>query len=51
MVGHQNIGMEVNFMFLAGLAEMVKIELIIIVREEASTSIIAPLNDVQWNYG
>jgi hypothetical protein len=49
MVSHQNIGVKIDFVLLAGLAEMIKIELIIFFSKEASSPVIAPLDEVHWN--
>jgi hypothetical protein len=51
MVGHQYIGMKINPLFLVSLAEMVKIELVIIFRKEAGASIVASLDDMDRNCG
>ena len=41
--------MEANLMLLASLAEMVKIEMVIISCEKAGSSIVTTLDDVEQN--
>jgi hypothetical protein len=46
MVGHQYIGVKFDCELFTGLTEMIQIELVIVLSEETSSPIVAPLNEV-----
>jgi hypothetical protein len=49
MVGHQDIGVKIDLMLLTSLTEMIKVELVIVFSEEASSPVVAPLDEMQGN--
>ena len=46
MIGHEHMGMNGDAMVVCRLSEPVQIAVVIVVREEAGTTIIAALNDM-----
>ena len=49
MVGHQDIGVKLDRILLAGLTEMIEVELEIVFRKETGIPVVAPLDDMHRN--